>query len=93
MPRNTTSNMFFYTYVLKSLKDGKRYIGWTSDLKRRVEEHNKGLSFATKPRRPLKLIYYEACLNKEDAKQREKYLKTTVGLRYITNRLRNYLKR
>lgn len=82
--------MFFYTYVLLSLKDSNNYIGYTNDLRRRIEEHNLGKNFSTKFRRPFKLIYYEACLNKEDALKREDYLKSTIGRRYITKRLRNY---
>ena len=77
MPSNTTSSVFFYVYVLESLKDGKRYTGYTNNLRRRIEEHKKGLSFATKFRLPFKLIYFEGCLNQEDAKRRENYLKTT----------------
>lgn len=93
MPRNKPLLVFFYTYVLESLKDGDHYIGYTNNLIKRVEEHNKGKVFSTKPRRPLKLIYYEACLNKEDAKQREKYLKSTIGNRFLKKRLRIYLYR
>ena len=44
-----------------------------------------------KNRRPLKLVYFEACLNSEDATNREKYLKTTWGKRYIKSRIKNYL--
>ena len=82
MPSNTTSNVFFYVYVLESLKGGERYIGYTSNLKKRLEEHKKGLSFSTKFRLPFKLIYFEGCLNSEDAKHREHYLKTTQGRRF-----------
>jgi len=92
MPRNTHSRMFFYyVYVLKSLKDGCYYTGYTNDLRKRLEEHNAGKSFATNPRKPFKLLYYEACLNQDDAKQREKYLKTTTGRRFISKRLKHYL--
>jgi putative endonuclease len=87
MPSNTTSRMFFYVYVLESLLDGKRYIGYTSDLRRRLEEHQKGCSVSTKFRRPFRLVYYEACLNKEDARRREHYLKTTQGRRFLGLRL------
>jgi len=90
MPGATTSTMFFYTYVLESIKDKKRYIGFTINLKKRVQEHQKGLSFATKPRLPMKLIYFEACTNKEDAKRREEYLKTTRGRRFLAKRLKSY---
>lgn len=91
MPSKTTSNKFYYVYVLQSLRDKNFYIGYTNDLKRRLMEHNKGLSFSTKPRLPLKLIYYEACLNREDAKKREKYFKSTFGRRFLKRMLRIYL--
>jgi putative endonuclease len=65
----------YYLYVLKSLKDQEGYIGSTNDLKRRLSEHIKGLVPSTKPRRPLKLIYYEAYANETDARHREKALK------------------
>lgn len=83
--------MFFYTYVLYSQKDKERYIGFTADLKRRMEEHESGLNGSTEYRRPLALIYYEACLNEQDARQREKYLKTTAGRRFLAKRLRRQL--
>ena len=58
---------FYYTYVLQSLKDHKYYYGFTNNLKSRIEQHNKGQVESTKYRRPLKLVYFEGCLNKEDA--------------------------
>ncbi len=78
---------FFYVYVLQSEKDGNWYTGSTSDLKRRLQEHNKGYNFSTKNRRPWELIYYEASLNENDAKARERYLKSGMGKRYLRNRL------
>ena len=69
----------FYTYVLKSKKDGKLYVGFCLDLKRRLSEHNKGFVEATKYRVPLELVYYEACLDKQKAIEREKNLKTGFG--------------
>ncbi|HVZ58479.1 MAG TPA: GIY-YIG nuclease family protein [Patescibacteria group bacterium] len=80
----------FYTYVLFSEKDRKFYIGWTDDLKARVESHNKGRVGATRYRIPLRLIYYEACLGKEDAIKREKALKTGFGRAYLERRLKIY---
>ena len=80
-----------YIYVLKSQKDNKNYVGYTKNLKLRFEQHNKGLVNSTKNRKPLRLIYYEACLNQQDATRREKYLKTTYGKRYIKSRLKSYL--
>lgn len=81
----------YYTYILKSLKNGKLYTGSTSDLKRRLVEHNNGKSTYTKHRGPFKIIYYEACPNEQDARTREIYLKSGMGKRYIKNRLKNFL--
>jgi putative endonuclease len=81
---------FWYIYVLKSKKDGMWYTGYTDDLRRRVQDHNKGLVYSTRKRRPFDLVYYEACLDKRDAKMREQYLKTGMGKRYIRNRLKFY---
>ena len=81
----------YFTYVLLSKKDGKMYTGYTADLKLRFEKHQKGLVPSTKDRRPLKLIYYEACISQEDATRREKYLKTVYGKRCIKSRLKSYL--
>ena len=77
----------YFTYVLKSLKDNNLYIGYSDDLWRRMREHSKGFVKSTKFRRPLILIYYEACFNQESALKREKYLKTTYGHRYLKNRI------
>ena len=80
-----------YTYVLQSMNDMKFYTGYTKDLKLRFEQDNKGLVDSTKDRRPLKLIYYEACLDQEDATKREKYLKSHHGRMFLQNRLKSYL--
>jgi len=82
---------WWYTYVLQSKKDKQWYTGYTDDLRKRFQEHNKGLVFSTRKRRPFELIYYEACLNEQDAKMREMYLKTGVGKKYIKNRLKFFL--
>jgi len=82
----------YYIYILQSLKDGSLYIGYTSDLKRRFKEHNDGRSAATKPFRPYKIIFYEAFVNRIDAKNREQYLKSGWGLRSVKTMLKNYLK-
>jgi putative endonuclease len=80
-----------YVYVLKSKVDGKNYVGYTKNLKLRFEQHNRGLVESTKKRKPLRLIYYEACLNQQDTTRREKYLKTVYGKRFIKSRLKSYL--
>ena len=81
----------YYVYVVKSTQDGKLYTGFTSDLRKRFREHNAGKVSSTKNRGPFVLIYYEACINEQDATAREKYLKTGMGKRYIKNRLKRFL--
>ncbi len=75
----------YYVYLLLSGKDGKFYTGSTDDLKRRIAEHEAGYVKSTVRRKPLKLIYYEACLNEADARGRERYLKSGAGKKYIRN--------
>lgn len=65
----------FYVYILKSRKDGNLYIGFTSDLRKRLEEHNSGKTKSTSYRTPLDLVYYEAYKSRDDAEKREKMLK------------------
>jgi putative endonuclease len=81
----------FYVYVLLSLKDHKFYIGYTNDLKRRLSEHCTGKNISTKPRLPLKLIYYGAHLSKSDAMRRERYFKTAKGKSSLRQMLRDSL--
>jgi len=81
----------FYTYVLQSLYDMKFYVGYTKDLKLRFEKHTKGFVESTRDRRPLKLVYYEACLSQADALKREKYFKTYHGKMFLNRRLKSYL--
>ena len=80
----------YFVYVLQSIKDNKKYVGFTKDLENRVNQHNRGKVDSTKNRLPFKLIYYEACINQKDALHREKYLKTAYGKRYLKSRLKNY---
>ena len=81
--------MFYYTYILQSLKDNSLYIGFTSDLKERIRKHNSGKKLATKPFIPYKIIFYEAFLYRIDAKNREKYLKSGYGRKTIKILLNN----
>ena len=81
----------YYVYVLKSTKDGSWYTGSTNNLRKRLGQHTDGSKGWTKSRRPWNVVYYEACLNKEDAEAREKYLKTGTGKRYLKNRLKRFL--
>jgi len=72
-----------YTYILKSLNNSKTYIGSTTNLERRIEEHNNGLSTFSKRYRPWTLIYREEYKDIKKARLREKYLKSAAGRRFI----------
>jgi len=87
-----TNKMFYYVYVLKSLKDNKFYIGYTANLKKRLIEHRQGMVASTKSRTPFQLIFYEAYKNKYDAIRREKYLKTSKGKNTLRQMLKEFLK-
>jgi len=65
----------YYVYILKSKKDNKLYIGYTNDLKKRIQQHNKGNNFSTAHRGPFSLVYYEAFKSQKEATTREKQLK------------------
>jgi len=80
-------------YVLRSESDSGFYIGFSTNLRARLRQHQDGESLATKSRGPWKLIYYEAYTEREDAKGREKFLKSGAGRRFLRAQLRHYLKR
>lgn len=84
-------NFMYYTYVIESQKSKYHYTGSTNNLRKRFEQHITGKSIWTRSRGPWRLIYYEACLNKEDAKARENYLKSGMGKRYLKNRPKRFL--
>jgi putative endonuclease len=81
----------YYVYILYSLKDRKYYTGYTEDLQRRIKEHFSGWEKSTKYRIPFKLIYYEAYLDKRDAKGRELFLKSGSGKKYLKKQLKHCL--
>jgi len=78
----------YCVYVLRSQKDGDLYIGYTTDLARRLDEHSRGENRSTAPRRLLDLIFCEFYLSAEDAQRREGYLKTSAGKRGLKLMLR-----
>jgi putative endonuclease len=82
---------YCYVYVLRSLRDKQFYVGLTRNLSARLQAHNNGLVNSTKKRIPFELVYWEGCRDESDAAQREKYLKTAWGKRYIKSRIRRYL--
>ena len=75
--------MFYYVYILKFDHDKMFYTGYTKDLKLRFKLHERKQVLSTKERGSFKLIYYEACLNQQDATHREKYLKTYLGKMFL----------
>ena len=78
----------FFVYILKSRKDKKLYLDYTNDLRKRLKEHNLGLTKSTKLRKPFRLVYYEAYASKQDAKNREDNLKLRAkALRQLKKRL------
>jgi putative endonuclease len=79
-----------YVYVLRSLKDGNLYTGYTADLRKRVADHTAGKARTTRGRRPLHLIYYEAYLLPNEAKAREVFLKSGSGKRDIRKQMSHY---
>ena len=81
----------FYVYILFSEKDKQLYTGFTPNLKSRFKAHDNGFVKATKHRRPLKLIYYEAYLKELDARRREKYLKGGNGRGLLKIQLKEIL--
>lgn len=87
----SNSIKFYYVYVLISKQDKNFYVGYTENLKSRFEQHSKGFVPSTKDRRPIELVYSEACRDKRDAMHREKYLKTYLGRQFLRNRLKSYL--
>lgn len=77
----------YYIYVLKSLKYNKSYVGYTNNLHRRLSEHNLGKSTFTNKYKPWKIIYTEEYILLEEAKSREKYLKSSSGRRIVLKKL------
>lgn len=82
----------FYVYLLENINDKSWYIGYSSDLRRRLTEHNTGKGGkTTRQKKGWKLIYYEAYIVKEDAQRREVFLKSGSGRKYLKNQLVRYL--
>lgn len=82
----------YYTYLLENQNDKSWYIGYSSDLKKRLSQHQSGQGGKTTSRKDKWImIYYEAYLNKKDAEGRERFLKSGSGRKYLKKQLVNYL--
>ncbi len=77
----------FTVYVLKSLNSGKHYVGFTENMQRRLREHNAGKSKFTSGHLPWKIIYTEEVTDRILAREREKYLKTAAGKKFLSHKI------
>ena len=76
----------FWVYVLE-LENGKRYVGHTNNLHRRIQEHKDGRSTYTSKYKINKLLYYERHNSRSQAMKREKLLKSGNGRQWLKQRL------
>jgi putative endonuclease len=83
----------FYFYLLQSTFDNGLYIGYSSDLKRRLRQHLRGAAPATSYRGPWTLIYYEVYRERADAEGRERFLKSGSGRKLLRKQLVNYFQK
>ena len=88
---NPVRDTSYYVYVIHCAGNNKWYTGFTYDLRKRFNEHTNNKVFSTKNKGPFELMYYEMCKNEQDARAREKYLKSGMGKRYLKNRLKRFL--
>ena len=80
----------YYVYVLQSASDSGLYIGYSSNLKRRLFEHKSGAATSTAYRGPWRLMYYEAYLEEADARGREEFLKSGAGRKHLQKQCRHH---
>lgn len=83
--------MEYFTYILKSGRDGKNYIGFTADIKKRLEYHNTGKNISTRHRRPFMVIYFKKFQNKKLAMEHEVWLKKQKGGIKIKELIKNFI--
>ncbi|MFA6007938.1 MAG: GIY-YIG nuclease family protein [Candidatus Shapirobacteria bacterium] len=75
----------YYVYILKSIKTREFYKGITNDLNRRLLEHNSGKNMSTRNKKPWKMVYYEECSDRIEARKKEKYFKSGFGRELLKN--------
>ena len=81
--------MEYFLYIIQSVADSSYYVGYTHDLRLRLEHHNAGWTMSTKAKRPWKIVYSERCASKSDAIRREAYIKRMKSRTYIESLIRN----
>ena len=79
-------NRMYYSYILKSLKDGRYYYGSTENIEKRLAKHNSGQVKSTKGRVPFVLHFFEEHLNRSLAYKRELFYKSVDGYIYLKER-------
>jgi putative endonuclease len=77
----------FFVYIIKSTIKNRLYKGFTTDLERRLNEHNSGKNRSTSPYKPWNLVYFEKFTERKEAREREKYFKSGIGREYLKNKL------
>jgi len=77
----------WFAYALRSKKDDGMYVGMASDVDRRLKDHNRGYNRSTRSRRPFELVYVEECSSGEEARKREKFLKSGQGREFLKTQL------
>ena len=82
----------YHVYVIEAENNGKRCIGYTTDLKQRLADHNRHKNISTAQGINWKLIYCETYVHKMNALGREKFLKSGTGWRFLKKQLQHYLK-
>ena len=79
VPRSKGCKEVWCVYALRSKRDDGLYVGMSSDVKSRLEYHNRGYNRSTRARMPFELVYAEECSSRLEARKREKYLKSGIG--------------
>jgi putative endonuclease len=85
----TKNIKMYYVYVLKSQIRNKRYIGYSTDLKKRLVYHSSRKVKSTKAYKPWKIVFYEAFDNEQDTRAEEKLLKTGQWRRILKTKLKH----
>jgi len=75
----------FFVYVIRSVTRPYRYVGITENVDRRLDEHEKGKSKSTRGRGPFELIHTESFETRDEARAREKFLKSGVGRKWLND--------
>lgn len=76
----------YYVYVLRSIEFERNYVGFFTNVQKRLKQHNSGRNRSTKPYRPWKLLFSEVYRSKEEALEREKFLKSGQGRIFIKSK-------